>query len=123
MNASLTTRRLLRCLSIAAVLVAATAGCDSPSAEKSNSGKSEVAVESTPENIAKSASAIESLAGKTITPEQRTQMLNKIVQINTLLHHPNYWDPKTGKCSLMPLASSEVVVCTGTVLGRRIVSL
>lgn len=42
------------------------------------------------------------LAGKTITPEQRTQLLNKIVQVNELLHHPKYWDPKTGKCSLNP---------------------
>ena len=46
------------------------------------------------------------LAGKAITPEQRTQMLNKIVQVNTLLHHPNYWDPKTGKCSLKPNMST-----------------
>ena len=42
------------------------------------------------------------LAGKTITPEQRRQMLEKIVQVNTMLHHPSYWDPKTGKCSLNP---------------------
>ena len=42
------------------------------------------------------------LAGKTITPGQRKQMLKKIVQVNTMLHHPSYWDPKTGKCSLNP---------------------
>jgi hypothetical protein len=42
------------------------------------------------------------LAGKTITPGQRTQLLNKIVQVNRLLHHSNYWDPKIGKCSLNP---------------------
>jgi hypothetical protein len=42
------------------------------------------------------------LAGNAITPTQRTQLLNKIVQVNTMLHHPDYWDPKTGKCSLNP---------------------
>ena len=42
------------------------------------------------------------LAGKTITPEQRTQFLDKIVLVNRLLHPPNYWDPKIGKCSLNP---------------------
>jgi hypothetical protein len=42
------------------------------------------------------------LAGKAITPEQRTQLLDKIVQVNRLLHHPNYWDPKNGKGYLLP---------------------
>ena len=42
------------------------------------------------------------LAGKTITPKQRTQLLDKIVQVNRLLHHPDYWDPKNGKGYLLP---------------------
>ena len=42
------------------------------------------------------------LAGKAITPDQRSQLLNKIVQVNTLLNDPNYWNPKTGKCNLCP---------------------
>jgi len=42
------------------------------------------------------------LAGNAITPAQRTQMLNKIAQVNVMLHHPDYWDPKSGKCSLNP---------------------
>ena len=42
------------------------------------------------------------LAGNAITPAQRTQLLNKIVQVNTMLHHPDYWDPKTARAASTP---------------------
>ena len=80
MNTSLTTCGLLRCLSAAVVLVAVTAGCDSPSAEKSDSGKSQIAVKSAPENIAKSPATEDSAAGKTSTPPAPVLKTTKILK-------------------------------------------
>lgn len=41
-------------------------------------------------------------AGDAITNEQRAQLVERIAAVNRLLHHPDYWDPATGKCSLNP---------------------
>ena len=51
------------------------------------------------------------LAGNAIIPAQRTQLLNKIVQVNIMLHHPDYWDPKTGKSSLNPNMTTSANGC------------
>lgn len=42
------------------------------------------------------------LAGKALSPEQRKALLEKIVQVNTTLHRPDYWNPKSDKFSLNP---------------------
>ena len=42
------------------------------------------------------------LAGKTITPEQRTQFLDKIVLVNRLLHPPQLLGPEDRQVQPQP---------------------
>lgn len=42
------------------------------------------------------------LANKALPAEQRVKLWHAIERVNVLLHDPNYWNLKTGKCSLNP---------------------
>lgn len=42
------------------------------------------------------------LAARRLTLEQRAQLIGRIARICYLLNSPDYWNPRTGKCSLCP---------------------
>lgn len=47
------------------------------------------------------------LAGRLMTPEERTRLMARLAQAGYLLNDPDYWNPETGQCNFCPNMTSS----------------